>query len=133
MAIEPDIYTALSQRVATIPGGLPIAWPNVKFTRPGSGEYLEVAFIPNTALRLGVNTLTPHRHLGLLQVSAWAPRNSGAPIASAGRIVDHFPADLVLTAGSAEVRVTKTPDMAGMIVDDNLVQIPVTIDWEVFN
>ena len=42
------------------------------------------------------------------------------------------PADLRLTSGGVTVRITKKPDVAGAIVEDHAIQIPVTIDWETF-
>lgn len=134
--IEALIFRGLSARVNSLGLGLPIAWPNVgdspsgNFTPPADGRYLEVAFVPNIALRVAISSGTPHRRLGLLQISVWAPRGSGFPAETAGLVAEHFPADLTLTSGGVFVRITKEPDVAGLIVDDRGVQVPVTIDWE---
>lgn len=129
---EASIFNALMARVHTIDLGIPVAWPNDNF--PGQSRYLEVTFIPNGVQRIGVTTGTPHRHIGLLQISVWGERNKGesAPRETAGLVAEHFPADLRLTSGGVSVRITQDPDVGGMLVDQQGAQIPVTISWEAF-
>ena len=121
---------ALFGRIATLPLGLPIAWPNVKFTPPATGRYLRVQFVPNVVNRRLIGSNDPHQYLGLLQVSVYDRINVGETWGrrTAGRVADHFPADLRL--GAIGVRITERPTVADMITEDDRVQIPVMIEWE---
>jgi hypothetical protein len=54
------------------------------------------------------------------------------PLDIAGAIVAAYPADLTLWDGDLRVRVYQRPAVAGAIVEDKRVMIPVTVLWEVF-
>jgi hypothetical protein len=116
-------------------GALPIAWPNKSFTPPASGKFLRVDFIPNRVDRLEIASDGAHQMRGLLQVSVMWPRGDDGtdpPLDIAGAIVAAYPADLMLWDGDVKVRVYERPAVAGAIVEDQRVMIPVTILWEEF-
>lgn len=134
---EARIKALLFARLLTLTGAagaLPIAWPNKSFTPPNNGRFLRVDFIPNRADRLEIASDGAHQLRGLLQVSVMWPLGVGtdAPLDIAGAIVAAYPADLTLWDGALSVRVYERPAVAGVIVEDQRVMIPVTILWEEF-
>lgn len=139
MAAESDIMAALFARVSSLvlSPALPasaIAWPNVTFTLPASKRYLRVQFVPNVANRVTIDSDGPHQHLGLLQLSMYAKKNTGEETvrADAAAIAALFPADLKLYSGGTTVRITKRPDVRDLIVEDAEVQIPVMVSFEAY-
>ncbi|MPT25132.1 MAG: hypothetical protein E2577_20380 [Starkeya sp.] len=134
---EARIKALLFARLGTLTGAaaaLPIAWPNKSFTPPASGKFLRVDFIPNRVDRLEIASDGAHQLRGLLQVSVMWPKGEGtdAPLDIAGAIVAAYPVDLPLWDGDVSVRVYERPAVAGVIVEDQRVMIPVTILWEEF-
>lgn len=115
-----------------------IAWPNVSFTPPQSGgqpsPYLRVQFVPNQVNRALIDSDGPHQHVGLFQVSVYGPKGAGESETReiAGLVAAHFPADLRMVVSPVVVRVSKRPDVAGMLVEDAMIQIPVMIAWEAY-
>jgi hypothetical protein len=135
MAILIDIETALLARVAALilSPALPVAWPNVAFTKP-SGGYLRVNHVPNTSRRIMIGSSEPHMRRGILQVDVFRPKNEGTALATAlaDQIAAWFPADMRLGAGGVTVRVTKASDAAIAVADDTHWQVPVTVSYECF-
>lgn len=133
--IQSQIEAALFSRVASmaLSPAMPIAWPNVSYSPPTTG-YIRVTHVPNIARRLFLGSTDPHQRLGLLQVDAFTPLNKGASAATeiAGKVAEHFPADLKMTSGTVTVRVTKAPDVSQAIADDAFWFVPVTVSYEVF-
>lgn len=134
---EARIKALLFARLLTLTGAagaLPIAWPNKSFTPPNDGKFLRVDFIPNRVDRLEIASDGAHQMRGLLQVSVMWPLNVGTDDALdiAGAIVAAYPVDLRLWDGDVSVRVYERPAVAGVIVEDQRVMIPVTILWEEF-
>lgn len=128
--------TALFGRVATIPlvPALPIAWPNISFSKPADRKFLRVVFVPNTTDRMQINSDGPHRYQGLLQISVHWPAGQGesAPRTIASTIASHFPTDLRMVNGDVSVRITKRPHVADLITEDDGVQVPVLVEWECY-
>ncbi|WP_428029810.1 DUF4128 domain-containing protein [Ancylobacter sp.] len=134
---EARIKALLFARLGTLTGAagaLPLAVQNVNFTPPASGKFLRVDFIPNRVDRLEIASDGAHQMRGLLQVSVMWPKGEGIddPYDIAGAIVAAYPVDLPLWDGDLRVRVYERPAVAGVIVEDQRVMIPVTILWEEF-
>lgn len=134
---EARIKALLLARLGTLAGdagALPIAWPNKSFTPPNDGKFLRVDFIPNRVDRIEIASDGAHQMRGLLQVSVMWPKGEGTdtPLDIAGAIVAAYAADLTLWDGELSVRVYERPAVAGVIVEDQRVMIPVTILWEEF-
>lgn len=133
--IQSNIETALFARVAALvlSPALPIAWPNLAFTRPATG-FLRVTHVPNINRRLFIGSRDPHQRLGLLQVDVFTPLNKGASTATeiAGKVAEHFACDLKMISGGVTARVTKAPDVAQAVTDDTHWLVPVTVQYEVF-
>lgn len=133
--IEASIEAALFARAATLDlePTPPIAWSNVDFEKP-AGAYLRITHIPNSNRRLFLKGSDPHQRMGLLQIDAFTPKNKGSSAATemAGKIAEHFAADLYLRSGSIAVRITKAPDIGPAFADDTHWQVPVTIHYETY-
>lgn len=142
-SIEESIETSLFARAAGLAAltGLPIAWPNVKFTppmtvgTPGNPSrplpYLRVSHMPNVNER---RSRVTHRRPGLLQIDVVVPLDGGASIATriAGQVVSHFPADLPMPGNGLWLKVYKAPDVAPAMKDEPNWRVPVTISYELY-
>lgn len=135
-SIETSIWLALKARVEALVLSpvLPIAWPNLSFTKPATG-YLRVTNVPNMNRRLFIGSTDPHQRLGLLQVDVFGKKNENIAIAleTAGKVAAHFPTDLKMTYGGVTVRVTAAPTVAQPMDDDTHVLVPVTVPIECFS
>lgn len=127
---SPDlIASALLARCATLAIGspaLPIAYPDVTFTPPADGKYVEVALFFNRPAWEGV--ASGKMDQGLLQITVVWPRNGGVikPMEAVAEVMAHFPKALTLTNG---VTVSAEPYAASPIIEDNETRCPVTIPW----
>lgn len=132
---EATIPVLLNDRLEdlVLSPALPISWPEVHFTPPGDGKYLEVRFLPNFVARDYVGSTDPHRHVGLYQVSVVHPRGAGIikAVEVAGLVSAHFPADLALDSADPEFRlvVTSKPSVAAPLTEEKSLRVPVTIPW----
>lgn len=134
MTIEEKIQKALGTRVASLvlSPPLPVAWPNKSFSAPP--PYLRVDYFRNRNERIAIKGSAPHRRLGILQISVVAPLNAGpdAALSIAGRVAEHFPADLVLDYDGISVRIEAAPDVLSAVKEDASYDTPVSIRWECF-
>lgn len=129
------IWLALQSRVETLPFSPPvaIAWPDEHFA-PTDAPYIAVSLIEAPTERQMIGSRRAHRHSGELILTLFHP--IGQPTVAqrelAGRIVEHFPDDLCMSFGTARVRVTRRPDMAGSYRDEGRIVWPVSVPWESF-
>lgn len=134
-SIETSIWLALKARVEALVLSpvLPIAWPNLSFTKPATG-YLRVTHVPNMNRRLFIGSTGPHQRLGLLQIDVLGKKNENIAVAVevAGKVAAHFPTDLRMRYGDVTVRVTAAPTVAQPMDDDTHVLVPVTVPYECF-
>jgi hypothetical protein len=130
---KQSIETALFERVASLSLSpvLPVAWPNVPFTKPDNG-YLRVNHIPNTSQRLFIGSSDPHRAMGILQLDVFKPKNEGPSfaLAAASAVAEWFGTDLKMRHGEVTVRVTKEPDIVAAMPDDTHWMVPVVVQYE---
>lgn len=138
MATTPEgaIQKALLDRLETLvlTPAHPVAWPNVKFTKPSDNRYLEARFIPNGAERVFIGSTEPHKRIGFLQVNVRDGIDQGPRVVeTAGLVAAHFVADLRLSADlDLSVRIISAPDVNDMIVERAPpgVLVPVLIPFE---
>lgn len=128
MASPDQIASALLARCATLSVGspaLPIAMPEVSFTPPADGKYLDVRDFTNNPLWLGLSGGKIAQ--GLLQVTVvWPPREGVIkPKAAAAVVMAHFPMGLRLANG---VKLGEPRDTSALS-DDSECRVPVTIPW----
>lgn len=133
MTIPAQIEAALFDRVASLvlSPALPVAWPNMSFAPVLTG-YLAVTHLPTINRRRLIGSGEPHQRLGLLQVSVFAQINKGSSAATeiAGKIAEHFPADLSMINDGLAVRVTQTADVMQALRNDPFWHVPVRISYE---
>lgn len=142
--VEAKIEKALLDRVAslTLVPALPVAWPNVDFPGKDSNgvpnampaSYIIVQHFPNKNTRLTFGSTDPSWRRGFLQLTAVTPLNKGSLAAKeiAGKIAEHFPADLPLDYSGVRVRVVMAPDIAPEIETDVSWSVPVSVYYEAF-
>lgn len=131
MTIEEKIEAALTARVASLVLAPPLAlaWPNNVFQSPP--PYLRVDFFRNRNERIAIKGSAPHRRLGILQITVVTPLNVGPSGATsiAGRVAEHFPADLVLDYDGISVRIEAAPDVLSAVKEDASYDTPVSVRW----
>lgn len=131
MTIEEKIQRALGARVASLilSPPLTVAWPN-NIVAPAP-PYLRVDYFPNRSQRIVIKGSGPHRRLGILQITVVSPLNVGPDpsLAIAGRVAEHFPADLDLAYDGVSVRIIKAPDILPSVKEDASWDVPVSIEW----
>jgi hypothetical protein len=134
MTIEEKIEQALVARVASLVLSPPlaVAWPN-NVDAP-SPPYLRVDFFRNRNERIAIKGSLPHRRLGILQITVVTPLNAGPSNATAiaGRVAEHFPADLVLDYDGISVRIEAAPDVLSSEKEVASFDTPVSVRWESF-
>jgi len=133
MADVDDIADALLARCATLAVGSPaltIAMPEVSFTPPASGKYLDVAIFYNRPAWEGV--ASGRLDQGLLQVTVVWPKGQGVvkPMEAAQTVMAHFAKGLTLQSGTANVKITAAPYATSPLIDEFDVRVPVTIGWK---
>lgn len=108
--------------------GYPIAWPAVKFTPPDAGQWLEVAFAPNTDLDNSLGYDSGFIPRGIFQVTVYDRPDSGA--FNAGTLADTITALYAKgTPITSTVRVVKRPDQLPMDAMNDRIAIVVSIEY----
>ena len=123
-----DILNACNAILSAANLGYPIAWPGVDFTPPAKGEWLEVAFFPNTGRQNGLGNdaqLTPE---GMYQVTCYTRPGSGVGSlqTAADAVRATFPKGRIMTGS---VRVTRTPYDIQFDQGSDRIAIAVTIPY----
>ena len=99
---EATIQAALMERVESLPGSLPIAWPGVPFDTP-STDFLRVTHMRAEPSRTFVTSADPLERFGLLQIDLFTVVTAGSHQIKADTIADqiitHFPRGLSLASG----------------------------------
>ena len=125
--MNSDILQAFFTELSDAALGYPIAWPNVPFERPNTGQWLEVTHFPNKGLDVTLAGQSVIRQ-GLFQVAVVNTQNGGIfdLEVAAAEVAAVFPKLTPL----ANVRVSAVPYSSSAIsVDDGRVALPVTIAY----
>jgi hypothetical protein len=127
-----QIMEALFARCATLAVGspaMPVTYPEVAFTPPASGKYLQADFFANRPAWEGLGSGKLAQ--GLLQITIIWPRGQG--IIQAGQdaqaVIDHFAKGLNLFNGGVKVSINQEPWAASPITDGTDLRLPITIPW----
>lgn len=134
MSFEADIERALFDRceALTLAPALPIQYPNLPFTSPADGYWLDVLHFRNRNRNLAWGAET--EHLGFLQVGVVSP--SSVPqvraLDTAGIIAAWFAKGTDLRYGSAVVRIQEKPSVESPVQDGHKLIIPVSIPYRCF-
>jgi hypothetical protein len=128
MADPAAVATALFERCETLSVGspaLPIAYPDVAFTPPGDGRYLQVDLFANVPRWQGL--ASGRLDQGLLQITVVTPPGEGIVKARelANVVMSHFPKGLRLGA----VKISAEPWDASPLIGDGETRTPITIPW----
>lgn len=129
MASPADIAAALLARCSTLAVGSPallISYPDVAFSPPAAGKYLDVAIFYNRPAWEGLSE--GRQDQGLLQITVVWPKGQGVikPLQIAASVMAHFPKGLRLDGG---VKISAEPYAASPLLDDAETRVPITISW----
>lgn len=128
MASPADIAVALLARCATLSIGspaLPVAMPDIVFTPPADGRYLDVKAFFNSPAWQGLAGGKIDQ--GILQIDVVWPPAKGIvkPMTAAGGVAAHFVAGKRYGA----IKVSGDPWAASPIIEDAETRVPVRIPW----
>jgi len=131
-APDTAIRAAFTARLQTLPSLPPVAWENVAYTPVAGVTYLAPALLPGEPFQAEVGESGQNWHVGVYQISIFAPKNVGVGALGTLRdsIVDHFKRGTVMTGGPVTVTATKAY-ASGAITDADRVHVPVTIRYRV--
>ncbi|MDX0549391.1 hypothetical protein GOE04_29235 [Sinorhizobium medicae] len=129
------IFRAVTDRLLTMPGVLPVAAPNVVF--PAAGQplpprYFRLAFLPNQTRQITVGDDRQQKR-GLFQVSVVWPVGQGiiGALDVADQVIDLFKNQSLFASG-VKITISSEPWAAGPLQEGERVQIPVTIPYIAF-
>lgn len=134
VGVESQITEALLARLAalTLSPALPVAYPDVAFTPPDSGMWIEAAILRAKTATLGISAW--EEHAGIFQVTVVAPKGVGAIKTTqvADAIAAWFPRFTRLPNGSVEVGIYEPPAIAHPIDEPPYTRTPVSIRYRTF-
>jgi len=131
---EGRILEAMLAHLKTWSGGIPIIYSNIQYPDVGqakANEYIVVSYSPGTPEALFIKSTEQNKHSGILGLSIMSPLNMGELDSQeiGGSLANHFHGK-VLNSGSATVRITARPRVAGGYVDGDRWRTPVTVPFE---
>jgi hypothetical protein len=134
--IEAQIASALLRRLQdlTLTPPLPVAYPDVDFTPPHSGMWLEAQMFPAPTEAVDIAHDGFNNYTGFLQVTVVAPEAGGAlpPLEVAAQIMRWFRRGTVMEDGAATVTIFKPPYASPTLQDRATTRTPVTIRYQAF-
>lgn len=124
--IERALFTHVDSFVLSTQ--VPIAWPNVTFTKPNDGKYLQVLHFPNTPVDYDWSDYAI-THRGILQINVHWSLNVGTVVMHG--IVDEltakFPKGSTLSDGGISVIFDSVPNVLSIVKNDELNYIPIRV------
>jgi hypothetical protein len=131
---EADIYdafcVALTAFAAQSSPAIPVAYPDVHFTPPDTGVWLEARFFPNETDNYGLANDGGSVHKGFLQVGICY--RSGAGLANTltmlASVLDEFAKGTIL----GPARIDRKPWASAVLQMDDKNVVPVTIPYHAF-
>jgi Bacteriophage related domain of unknown function len=134
VGVESQITEALLTRLSalTLSPTLPVAYPDVAFTPPSAGMWLEAAILRATTGSIGISAW--EEHAGIFQVTVVAPKGGGAIKSTqvADAVTAWFPRFTRLLNGAVQVDVYDSPNIAAAIDDPPYTRTPVSIRYRTF-
>ena len=121
------IQTALNDILIAASLGYPIAWPGIDFTRPDSGEWLEVTFLPNRGVDDRLANDSEVSPQGIYQVVVASRPQSEIRLRVVAQTVQ-----AVFTKGTRiadNVRVTRHPYTGTLQAESSRMSIAVTVEY----
>ena len=126
---ETKIWLALKSRIATIPGGLAIAYPADVYT-PTDAAYIAVGRVNIAPERVFVAS-GAHERRGTLTLSHVAPIGQDQAVyeEAGAKIAAHFPADLCMNFQGIAVEVVSASHVVDGYRDGAWWRTPVNVFW----
>ena len=127
--VETKIWMALKSRIATITGGLAIAYPADVFT-PTDAAYIAVGRVNIAPERVFV-AAGAHERRGTLTLSHVAPIGQDQAVyeEAGAKIAAHFPADLCINFQGVAVKIVSAPHVVDGYRDGAWLRTPVNVFW----
>lgn len=127
-----DLLLARAALMVTQGPTLPVAFPEISFTVPADGKYLECSHLPNRAFWEGLSDGAVDQ--GIFQVTVHWPRGVGeiAPLNIAGLVRDHFARGTNLYTTGLRLQVYAKPWYSQPIPGTTDCQVPVSIAYRVY-
>ena len=127
--VETKIWMALKSRIATIPGGLTVAYPADVYT-PGAAAYIAVGRANIAPERVFVAS-GAHERRGTLTLSHVAPIGQDQAVyeEAGAKIAAHFPADLCMNFQGVAVRIGSASHVVDGYRDGAWWRTPVNVFW----
>ncbi len=134
---EAQIKDALCARLAALVLSpvLPVSYPNVVFTPPSAGMWLEAMIFAAPAVELSVGDSGSNSLTGFLQVTIVDRQKTGEITSAkvAALIAAHFKRGTEFTSGVTSIRINRRPSIMSTFKDDVYVKTPVTIRYQAFD
>ena len=126
---ETKIWLALKSRIATIPGGLAIAYPADVYT-PTNAAYIAVGRVNIAPERVFVAS-GAHERRGTITLSHVAPIGQDQAVyeEAGAKIAAHFPADLCINFQGVAVKIVSAPHVIDGYRDGAWWRTPVNVFW----
>ena len=134
--LEAQIAHALLKRLQamTLSPPLPVAYPDVNFTKPASGMWLETSLFqaPTTGQALGF--ADSNSYSGFMQLTVVSPQNVGviATLQIVAAICLWFQQGTKMWEGSTRIEIVKNPYSSSLIMDPPYTRTPITIPYQVY-
>ena len=127
--VETKIWMALKSRIATIPGGLTVAYPADVYT-PGAAAYIAVGRANIAPERVFV-AAGVHERRGTLTLSHVAPIGQDQAVyeEAGAKIAAHFPDDLCMKFSNVVVHVVSASHVVDGYRDGAWWRTPVNVFW----
>ncbi|MDA8114990.1 MAG: phage tail terminator-like protein [Acidithiobacillus sp.] len=122
------IRSAFVTRLQAFPGLPSVAWENVPFTPATGVPYLQPSLLPGEPTQAEIGTAGANRHVGIYQISIFAPTGTGIGAINTLRdgLCDHFKRGTILTY--AGITVTCQKAFPGPVIQETDWQhVPVSI------
>jgi hypothetical protein len=129
--MEPiiNVKRGCEKRISSVETVLPIAYEGINFIPPTSGMYLKTQFVSLGAEDPVIGKGYYREHI---QFQVFITDNSGKgttqALIKAGQIRDSFSKGTTIVEGGMSMHILTTPQIAGTIIIDGKVIIPVLID-----
>ena len=136
VGVEAQIQEALFTRLAALVfvPALPVAYPDVAFTSPAGGQWLEAVVLRAAPQGIGISAWD--EHAGILQVTVVTKQfptgGTKTPTQIADAVAAWFSRGTRLTNGSVQVDVYEKPAVASPIADAPYTRTPVSIRYRTF-
>lgn len=125
-----DMQAALDNRLSTMTGGHPIAWPNTPYEPQSGTTYLRPHFLPQETIQVGLGSDGLDDTMGIYQVDVVTPAESGRSTIP-DDIADHFSRGTVLSYNSVNLRI-RSVSIGPAIRDGAFYFVPLSISFQTY-